>query len=67
MGDTDAIEIIRHVGGVASPLGIQDREKDERNQALARLRSEGVSIRQLSRLTGISKGVIQRIRPHDKR
>jgi REP element-mobilizing transposase RayT len=65
--DVDAIEIIKRVGGVASPLGIQDREKDERNQIVARLRGEGISIRQLSRLTGISKGVIQQIRPHDER
>jgi REP element-mobilizing transposase RayT len=60
--DVDAIEIIKRVGGVSSPLGIRDMEKGERDRVLANLRSEGISIRQLSRLTGISKGIIQRIR-----
>jgi REP element-mobilizing transposase RayT len=60
--DAEAIEIIRRDGGVSSPLGIKGMEKDERDRVLTRLRGEGISIRQLSRLTGISKGVIQRIR-----
>jgi REP element-mobilizing transposase RayT len=60
--DADAIEMIKSAAGTDTPLGIQNMEKGERDLTLAALRREGVSIRQLSRLTGISKGVIQQIR-----
>jgi hypothetical protein len=57
-----ASETIKRIGKIASPLGVLDMEKDERKRVLALLRAEGISVRQLSRLTGVTRGIIQRVR-----
>jgi hypothetical protein len=56
--DQDAIEIIKQHAHVKSCTDLADRDKDERNQVFARLKSEGLSIRQLARLTGINRGIV---------
>ena len=43
------------------PKGIAAMPKEERNRNLAVLRRSGLSIGQLERLTGISRGIISRI------
>lgn len=41
---------------------IQKMDKDKKNEALRKLKAiDGITIRQLSRVTGISKSVIDRI------
>ena len=58
--ETAAKEMIRREFGEASPvLNAENRESVE--QSIQRLSEEGVSVRQLSRLTGISKSIIERI------
>jgi lambda repressor-like predicted transcriptional regulator len=37
-----------------------DSEKDEHEKILALLKKEGLSIRQISRLTGINRGIVLR-------
>jgi lambda repressor-like predicted transcriptional regulator len=48
--------------GIPSCSALQQLDKKNRNDILRKLkRQEGVSIRQLSRITGVSKSVIQRL------
>ena len=47
--------------GIANPLIIQSLEKTRRNEMLISALSFGAGIRQLSRLTGVSFGVIQKL------
>ena len=46
--------------GCRAATDLQKLEKSVRNAAIRKLRKEGISIRQLARLTGISKSVIAR-------
>jgi len=47
--------------GIANPLMVQSLEKGRRNEVLRSAKLFGAGIRQLSRLTGVSFGVIQKI------
>jgi hypothetical protein len=47
--------------GVENPLAIQSLEKDRRNYILKSTKDFGAGIRQLSRLTGVSYGIIQKL------
>ncbi|KUP04420.1 transposase [Bacillus coahuilensis p1.1.43] len=58
--DSEVIEYLKILGVTSSEL--QQMNQKERNSILLKLRElEGVTIRQLSRVTGISKSVIDRI------
>lgn len=58
--DKSALEMIRRIGGVISPMDIQTMEKAVRNTLLRDLKQEGLTVRQLERLTGINRNIIQR-------
>ncbi len=60
LNDIEATEIIKKLSGVRSPGEIQNFTKEKRNKVLKNCREEGLSIRQLERLTGISFGIIRR-------
>lgn len=47
--------------GIANPLMVQSIERVRRNEILLSARTMGAGIRQLSRLTGVSFGVIQKM------
>jgi putative transposase len=53
--------MIQSVVGAKIPSEIQSYEKKNRNHVIRKLKDTGLSIRQISRLTGISFGVIRRI------
>lgn len=59
--DEWAKNVIRFVLHEESGTALQAYPRRERNQALRRLKEEGLTNRQLERLTGISKSVIQRV------
>lgn len=59
ISDAEARAIASKVFGASFGDGIASMEKAERDRALRRLHGMGVSIRQLERLTGIGRGVIQ--------
>ncbi len=59
--DPEAIDFIKRISGVQSPLEIQGFEKEKRNDIIKKCKEEGLSIRQIERLTGISFGVIRGI------
>ena len=56
-----AKKLIRDILGVDNGLDIQAFEKNKRDESIARLKKEGLSVRQIERLTGVGRGVIQRI------
>lgn len=44
-----------------SPLEIQDFTKEERNKVIKKCKEQGLSIRQIARLTGVSFEIIREI------
>ena len=68
--DDWALEMIRKTLGVESGTALQQMTRAERDENLAKLKEKGISVRQLERLTGINRNVIQRAkrvnenRPH---
>ncbi len=56
--DEKAIEIIKRTARVKNIQSIQNFDINKRNGILHMLKEKGLSIRQLSRLTGINRGVI---------
>ena len=59
--DSDAIEVLKNMG-IESGTVIQSYTKEDRDDAITELLSNGLSIRQIERLTGICRGVIQRVK-----
>ena len=57
--DPRVVEVLTE-HGIASPAKIKALPKPERDDLLGDLRARGFSIRELERLTGIGRGVIQR-------
>ncbi|MPN13751.1 hypothetical protein SDC9_161076 [bioreactor metagenome] len=59
----DEITVYLHSIGIESISAFQRYNKDERDQVLRKLKAiQGVTVRQLARVTGVSKSVIDRIR-----
>ena len=58
--DERAKEIIRKVTQCENASEFQRLEVKVRNSYISQLRAAGLSIRQISRLTGISKGVVEK-------
>ena len=58
--DTQAQEIIKGKLKIRSGTELQVLGQHERNKALQMLKKEGLTIRQIERLTGISRNIIQR-------
>ncbi len=58
--DEAALELAREIipGGRS---GLQLLDRKDRDAVLRRLRAEGLTIKQIERLTGISRGIIQRV------
>lgn len=61
IGDARAKQIIREKLGCESGTAIQSFDHENRDKAIRLLLDSGLSIRQVERLTGISRGVIQKI------
>jgi len=61
LNDLEAAELIQNITGVKSPREIQNFDEYKRNNVIKKLKREGLSIRQLERLTGVSFGVIRSI------
>ena len=58
--ESTAKELIRNEFGDVSPV-INSENRESTELSIQRLSEKGLSIRQLSRLTGISKSIIERI------
>lgn len=63
MTDDEEIRLSLKEKGIKSNSALQQMTREKRNAILSELKNiEGTTIRQLSRITGVSKSVIQRIR-----
>ena len=60
LDDEEAAARIEEISGLSSCNRLAELDKASRNQMLARLKKEGFTIRQLSRLTGINRGISQK-------
>lgn len=58
--DDVAKEIICSIAGIENTISFQETELKKRNAFIKEFHKQGISVRQINRLTGISKGVIQR-------
>ena len=61
LSDNDAKELIKKLSGCNNMSELQLLERARRDEYIKKLRKHGLSIRQISRLTGISKGNIEKI------
>ena len=61
VSDSDVKVFLQKSQGIANPLMVQSLEKTRRNEVLRYALSFGAGVRQLSRLTGVSFGVIQKL------
>ncbi len=59
--DTEGTQIIIEIAEVEDPGRVQDFQRDKRDKIIKELKSRGLSIRQIERLTGVSFGIIRRI------
>ena len=64
--DAVAVEMIKKEFGTLTPEPGRKRDRTAFSNSVAKLYKEGVSVRQLSRLTGISKGILQRCGEKEK-
>lgn len=59
--DTEAKKIIIKSAGVENLKEIQNFEMEKRDKVIKKLKTSGLSIRQIERLTGVSFGIIRKI------
>jgi len=59
INDTDGASIVQAVSGCISVSEFQSLDISERDRLIRELRDKGLSIRQISRLTGISVGIVR--------
>ena len=60
-GDARAVQRIREILQIDRPAMLQEMPKEQRDEAIRLLLASGIGIRQLSRLTGISRSLIGRL------
>ena len=61
ISDGDVKAFLQMSQGIANPLVVQSLERTRRNEVLRYALSYGAGVRQLSRLTGVSFGVVQKL------
>lgn len=62
IGDVEAKEAICRVAGVDHCQQLCDMERAAQRGVIARLRAEGLSVRQIARLTGLNRNTVERAR-----
>ena len=61
IGDKDVRQFLLQQYDIAEPLRVQTLDKEQRNQILLSLLGLGAGLRQLSRLTGVTYGIINKL------
>lgn len=61
ISDDDARKVIQKIAGITSTTELQLFDRDERNKCIKKMKQKGLSIRQISRLTGISFAIVRNI------
>ena len=60
-GDHEIRQLLEVTYGITEPLKVQELDKEKRNEILLAALDLGAGLRQLSRLTGVTYGVIHRL------
>ena len=60
ISDAEAIDTIRKTAKIRSCDKLAELDRDERDHLLGALKKAGLSIRQISRLTGINRGIVEK-------
>jgi REP element-mobilizing transposase RayT len=60
-GDHEIRQLLEVTYGISEPLKVQELDKEKRNEILLAALDLGAGLRQLSRLTGVTYGVIHRL------
>ena len=61
INDIDAKKIIKKISKCDSPTEFQQLEQKKRDEYIKKLKNKGLSIRQISRLTGVSFSIVRKI------
>lgn len=59
--DRKAIDIIKKKYGIDNAISISTMTAEQRDKLIRNFKNEGMSIRQISRLTGVNRGVVLRV------
>jgi hypothetical protein len=62
VSDDEIRALLRCDFGIQGSIGFQKLNKQQRNEIIKSLCNKGAGARQLSRITGISYGIIQRVK-----
>jgi len=60
INDPDAMALIQSISGCKNAAEFQSLDNEKREKHLKELRAKGLSIRQISRLTGVSFGIVRK-------
>jgi len=60
VSDDEADGMIKRVGSIGSCNLLVQANREERDRVVVLLKYNGLTVRQISRLTGINRGVVQR-------
>ena len=60
VSDADALKLLETISGSSNPQDIQCLEKTSRDAILRKLKAAGLTVRQISRLSGINRNIVQR-------
>ena len=60
MTDEKAKEAIKEISGLKEPCEFMELNATERDEYIKKFKARGISIRQISRLTGISFGMVRK-------
>ena len=66
IGDGRAVAAMRAALGVTNGTQLQHLDRNSRDEALAVLKETGLTVRQIERLTGINRGIIQKAKSSRK-
>ena len=58
--DSEAVKLIESITGNSNPQKLQSTERIQRDEVLRQLKGKGLTIRQINRLTGINRNIVQR-------
>ena len=62
ISDGEAKKVIERIAMSKNATEFQALQRPKRDAFIGQLKAEGLSVRQISRLTGISKGIVERVR-----
>ena len=61
LNDSEAAKLFQRISGLSSFEEIAAMPRADRNSILSKARAKGLSVRQLARLTGLNRNIIQRV------